>query len=116
MNDKRTVSTIDLALQKHDTPVGPLFVAVRHGRIKKCFTRDTAIRYLAFFMTTGAFERSGFPQRHPRVRIDGVKNGTRCMTGSLKRSMHFKPSSLKECIDDCFSLYSGADINRHPFW
>ncbi|EPI3098690.1 hypothetical protein [Enterobacter hormaechei] len=70
MNDKRTVSTIDLALQKHDTPVGPLFVAVRHGRIKKCFTRDTAIRYLAFFMTTGAFERSGFPQRHPRVRID----------------------------------------------
>jgi hypothetical protein len=64
MNDKRTVSTIDLALQKHDTPVGPLFVAVRHGRIKKCFTRDTAIRYLAFFMTTEAFERSGFPQRH----------------------------------------------------
>ena len=70
MNDKRTVSTIDLALQKHDTPVVPLFVAVRHGRIKKCFTRDTAIRYLAFFMTTEAFERSGFPQRHPRVRID----------------------------------------------
>ncbi|HBU8805157.1 TPA: hypothetical protein MDE59_000221 [Citrobacter freundii] len=70
MNDKRTVSTIDLALQKHDTPVGPLFVAVRHGRIKKCFTRDTAIRYLAFFMTTEAFSRSGFEQRHPRVRID----------------------------------------------
>ncbi|HDR2757278.1 TPA: hypothetical protein QCJ74_000572 [Enterobacter mori] len=70
MNDKRTVSMIDLALQKHDTPVGPLFVAVRHGRIKKCFTRDTAIRYLAFFMTTEAFERSGFAQRHPRVRID----------------------------------------------
>lgn len=58
MNDKRTVSTIDLALQKHDTPVGQLFVAVRHGRIKKCFTRDTAIRYLAFFMTSEAFERS----------------------------------------------------------
>lgn len=70
MNDKRTVSMIDLALQKHDTPVGPLFVAVRHGRTKKCFTRDTAIRYLAFFMTTEAFERSGFPQRHPRERID----------------------------------------------
>lgn len=70
MNDKRTVSMIDLALQKHGTPVGPLYVAVRHRRIKKCFTRDTAIRYLAFFMTTEAFERSGFPQRHPRVRID----------------------------------------------
>lgn len=70
MNDKRIVSMINLALQKHDTPVGPLFVAVRHGRTKKCFTRDTAIRYLAFFMTSAAFSRSGFQQRHPRVRID----------------------------------------------
>lgn len=35
MIDNRTASAIDLALQKHDTPVGPLFVAVRHGRIKK---------------------------------------------------------------------------------
>lgn len=70
MIDNRTVSAIDLALQKHNTPVGPLFVAARHGRQKKCFSRDTAIRYLAFFMTTEAFRRSGFQQRHPRVRID----------------------------------------------
>jgi hypothetical protein len=48
MIDNRTASVIDLALKKHDTPVGPLFVAQRHGRIKKCFSRDTAIRYLAF--------------------------------------------------------------------
>ena len=41
MNDKRTVSTIDLALQKHDTPVGPLFVAVRHGRIKMLHPRHS---------------------------------------------------------------------------
>lgn len=68
MTDNRTVSAIDLALQKHDTPVGPLFVAVRHGRTKKCFTRDTAIRYLAFFMTTEAFSRSGFEQRYPDVK------------------------------------------------
>lgn len=68
MTDNRTVSAIDLALQKHDTPVGPLFVAVRHGRTKKCFTRDTAIRYLAFFMTTEAFSRSGFEQRSPDVQ------------------------------------------------
>ncbi|EAO3363696.1 TPA: hypothetical protein MYQ36_002892 [Citrobacter braakii] len=68
MTDNRTVSAIDLALQKHDTPVGPLFVAVRHGRTKKCFTRDTAIRYLAFFMTTEAFSRSGFEQRNPDVQ------------------------------------------------
>ncbi|HDT6082256.1 hypothetical protein [Citrobacter freundii] len=70
MIDNRTVSAIDLALQKHNTPVGPLFVSARHGRQKKCFSRDTAIRYLAFFMTTEAFRRSGFQQRHPRVRID----------------------------------------------
>ena len=68
MTDNRTVSAIDLALQKHDTPVGPFFVAVRHGRTKKCFTRDTAIRYLAFFMTTEAFSRSGFEQRYPDVQ------------------------------------------------
>lgn len=70
MIDNRTASAIDQALQKHCTPVGPLFVAARHGRQKKCFTLDTAIRYLAFFMTTQAFNRSGFQQRHPRVRID----------------------------------------------
>lgn len=68
MTDNRTGSAIDLALHKHDTPVGPLFVAVRHGRTKKCFTRDTAIRYLAFFMTTEAFSRSGFEQRYPDVQ------------------------------------------------
>lgn len=70
MTDKRIASAIDLALQKYDTPAGPLFVARRHGRIKKCFSRDTAIRYLAFFMATEAFERSGFKQRYPDVRID----------------------------------------------
>ncbi|HCB0703001.1 TPA: hypothetical protein MYM08_005139, partial [Klebsiella pneumoniae] len=51
MIDNRTVSAIDLALQKHPTPVGDLFAAIRHGRMKRCFSRDTAIRYLAFFMT-----------------------------------------------------------------
>jgi len=67
MIDNRTASVIDQALKTHDTPVGPLFVAQRHGRIKKCFSRDTAIRYLAFFMTTWAFEASGFQCRHPDV-------------------------------------------------
>ena len=31
MIDNRTVSAIDLALQKHPTPVGDLFAAIRHG-------------------------------------------------------------------------------------
>ncbi|WP_353613929.1 hypothetical protein [Mangrovibacter phragmitis] len=69
MTDKRIkASAIGLAFQKYHTPVGDLFVAARHGRIKKCFSRDTAIRYLAFFMTTEAFRRSGFEQRHPDAR------------------------------------------------
>ena len=54
MIDNRTASAsasaINQALQKHDTPVGPLFFVTRHGRTKKCLTRKTAIRYLAFFM------------------------------------------------------------------
>ncbi|EES1525179.1 hypothetical protein EG472_004844, partial [Escherichia coli] len=69
MIDNRTASAIDQALQKHDTPVGPLFFVTRHGRTKKCLTRKTAIRYLAFFMTTRAFERSGFRQRYPDKRF-----------------------------------------------
>ncbi|KAF1368755.1 hypothetical protein [Yokenella regensburgei] len=79
MIDNRTASVIDLALQKHDTPVGPLFVAERHGRMKKCFSRDTAIRYLAFFMTSHAFERSGFQQRHPdALRVHPVNPEINC--------------------------------------
>jgi hypothetical protein len=68
MIDNRTASAIDLAFQIHHTPVGNLFVAMRHGRMKRCFSRDTAIRYLAFFMTTEAFRRSGFEQRYPDVQ------------------------------------------------
>ena len=75
MKDNLNNSAIDLAIRIYETPAGPLFVAVRHGRIKKCFTRDTAIRYLALFMTTQAFGISGFKQRHPDERIerDGVE-------------------------------------------
>jgi len=70
MTDKRMSSAIDLAIQQFETPVGKLFFVERHGRTKKCFSRDTAIRYLAFFMTSHSFACSGFRQRHPDVRID----------------------------------------------
>ncbi|MDU2939104.1 MAG: hypothetical protein E7B59_08045 [Enterobacteriaceae bacterium] len=73
MKNNRTNSAIDQAIRIYETPAGPLFVAARHGRIKKCFTRDTAIRYLAYFMTTQAFGMSGFKQRHPEERIE--RNG-----------------------------------------
>lgn len=62
-------TAIDKAFQKFDTPVGPVYFVERHRRTKKCFNRDTAIRYLAFFMTTEAFGRSGFIQRHPDVKV-----------------------------------------------
>lgn len=69
MTDKRiTASAIDLAFQKYHTPVGDLFVAARHGRMKRCFSRDTAIRYLAHFLASHAFAVSGFKERHPDTR------------------------------------------------
>lgn len=70
MHDNRTRSAIDQALQKHPTPVGDLYAAIRHGRMKRCFSRDTAIRYLAYFLTSHAFSCSGLKERHPDVRID----------------------------------------------
>ncbi len=88
MFDNRTASVIDLALQKHDTPVGPLFVAEYHGRMKKCFSRDTAIRYLAFFMTSHAFARSGFQQRHPDVRSIHPVHGEVWERGCVTREYH----------------------------
>ncbi|WP_444878193.1 hypothetical protein [Citrobacter koseri] len=85
MINNRTASAIDQALQKHGTPVGPLFVAERHGRIKKCFSRDTAIRYLAFFMTTWAFEASGFKCRHPDVKVRHPVHGEVWQRGGVTR-------------------------------
>jgi len=85
MPDNRTASMISLALQQHDTPAGPLFVARRHGRIKKCFSRDTAIRYLAFFMTTWAFEASGFQCRHPDVKVCHPEHGEVWQRGGVTR-------------------------------
>lgn len=61
MIDNRTASAIDLALQKHDTPVGPLFVAQLHGRMKKCFSRSGAISRLAHFMVQHVFDKHKIP-------------------------------------------------------
>lgn len=67
--------TIELAFQKFNTPVGPVYFVRRWGREKKCFSRDTAIRRLAHFMTDKAFQRSGFTVNLPDRRIirDGVE-------------------------------------------
>ncbi|MGV4076360.1 hypothetical protein ACV8UU_12945 [Citrobacter freundii] len=85
----RTASAIDLAFQIHHTPVGNLFVAMRHGRMKRCFSRDTAIRYLAFFMTTWAFEASGFMCRHPDVKVCHPVHGEVWERGGVTKEYHF---------------------------
>ncbi|EAM9428694.1 TPA_asm: hypothetical protein G0G78_12045 [Salmonella enterica] len=71
MIDNRIASAIDLAFQKYETPVGALWVAMRHGRMKRCFSRNTAIRWLAHFLTSHAFAQSGFKQRHPDFLVEG---------------------------------------------
>lgn len=89
MIDNRTASVIDLAFQIHHTPVGKLFVAMRHGRMKRCFSRDTAIRYLVFFMTTWAFEASGFMCRHPDVKVSHPVHGEVWERGGVTKEYHF---------------------------
>jgi hypothetical protein len=54
MIDNRTASAIDLALQKH-TRQSATCTPIRHGRMKRCFSRGTAISWLAHFLTSHAF-------------------------------------------------------------
>ena len=70
MIDNRTASAIGLALQKHHTPVGDLYAAIRHGRMKRCFSRGAAISLLAHFLTSHSFARSGFKQRDPDYLVE----------------------------------------------
>lgn len=83
MIDNRTASAIDQALQKHHTPVGDLFAATRHGRVKRCFSRGTAISWLAHFLTSHAFECSGFQQRHPDVKVLHHLHGEAIQRGAM---------------------------------
>lgn len=92
MNNQQMInnhSAIDLAFQKHHTPVGDLYAVIRHGRIKRCFSRDTAIRHLAFFMTTLAFERSGFRQRYPDALLTHPEYGEVWQRGAVTNEYHF---------------------------
>lgn len=88
MKDTPTTSATELAFQKYPTPVGVLYVAMRHGRMKRCFSRDTAIRYLAFFMTSRAFSRSGFRERHPDTLVDHPVHGEVWQRGDVTNEYH----------------------------
>lgn len=56
MLDNRTASAIDLAFKRKPLPV---YVVSRHGYVKRCFSRDTALQHLAKFMTTKVFWCAG---------------------------------------------------------
>lgn len=51
-------SAIDSAFQLKPLPV---YVVTRHGRSKKCFSRETAISRLCHFMVQKTFDRAGIP-------------------------------------------------------
>jgi len=65
MTDNRIASAIDLAFRKVPQPV---YVVIRHGDVKRCFSRGTALRHLARFMTKEVFRRAGLPVEYAPVR------------------------------------------------
>ncbi|HBB6657618.1 TPA: hypothetical protein G8Z02_004375 [Salmonella enterica] len=65
MKDKRTASAIDMSFRRTSQPV---YVVVRHGDVKRCFSRNTALRYLAKFMTKEVFRRAGILMEYTPVR------------------------------------------------
>lgn len=65
MLDNRTASAIDLAFKRKPLPV---YVVSRHGYVKRCFSRDTALQHLAKFMTTKVFWCAGLPVEYAAVR------------------------------------------------
>ncbi|HFL6516801.1 TPA: hypothetical protein ACGWJO_001786 [Salmonella enterica] len=65
MLDNRTASAIDLAFKRKPLPV---YVVSRHGYVKRCFSRDTALQHLAKFMATKVFWCAGLPVEYATVR------------------------------------------------
>ncbi|EBY2669461.1 TPA: hypothetical protein R3800_003332 [Salmonella enterica subsp. enterica serovar Virchow] len=65
MLDNRTASAIVLAFKRKPLPV---YVVSRHGYVKRCFSRDTALQHLAKFMATKVFWCAGLPVEYAAVR------------------------------------------------
>ncbi|HGA5699010.1 TPA: hypothetical protein ACIS09_001665 [Salmonella enterica subsp. enterica serovar Birkenhead] len=62
-------TAIDLALQKFDTPVGPVYFVERHWNTRRCFSRDRALWHLAKIMVVKVFITSRWPLRHPDIPL-----------------------------------------------
>lgn len=62
---------IEIAFQLKPEPV---YFVMRHGRRKKCFSRETAINRLAHFMTEKVFKRASVSSRIGETykEVDGI--------------------------------------------
>lgn len=109
MIDNRSASAINQALQKHDTPVGPLFFVTRHGRTKKCLTRKTAIRYLTFFMTTALLN----VQDSDNAILTSVLSSTGMKYGNVENQPQSIPAHTSEQSDDCADSSPGNSIQKN---
>ncbi|EAQ6362771.1 hypothetical protein DOH76_12060 [Salmonella enterica subsp. enterica serovar Oranienburg] len=69
MTDNRTASAIDLALQKYDTPVGPVYFVERNGWKRRTLSREAALNSLAYFMVVDVFLLFGWPLRYPDIPL-----------------------------------------------
>ncbi|EEE1025902.1 hypothetical protein B6171_005423 [Salmonella enterica subsp. enterica serovar Miami] len=69
MTDNRTASAIDLALQKYDTPVGPVYFVQRNGWKRRTFSRKAALNSLAYCMVVDVFLLFGWPLRYPDIPL-----------------------------------------------
>ncbi|EHO7076083.1 hypothetical protein KQL69_004903 [Escherichia coli] len=76
-------SGIDRAFHRYKLDFGPVFMVTRHGRVKKCFTRKTAIRNLAHMMTTKVFRSSGIEIRFPFETVGQQFDGTTIGEGNI---------------------------------
>ncbi|EJB2593936.1 hypothetical protein NUR12_001056 [Salmonella enterica] len=68
-NHTASVSAIDQALQKHDTPVGPVYLVERHGRRRRTLSRKAALNNLAYFMVEDVFLLFGWSLRYPDIPL-----------------------------------------------
>lgn len=64
MTNRRT-NAIDQAFERKPLPV---YVVSRHGYAKRCLSRETALLYLARFITIKVFERAQLPVEVPPIR------------------------------------------------
>ncbi|MGK0736953.1 hypothetical protein ACSFCT_09205 [Yokenella regensburgei] len=89
MIDNRTASAIDQALERKPLPV---YVVSRHGYVRRCFSRDTALWSLAKFMTRKVFSESGFaieydpiPEQRPEGEVWIIQGPTAKFKAAQRR-------------------------------